>query len=185
MANWTARRIAREAGILAGTVLLLASARSSLAEPYHVPTGSMEPSIEVGDHIVVDKLAYGVRVPFTNTYAVSFAGPHVGDVVVLDSPEEDKVLVKRVVAGPGQTVEVRDGHVVLDGVEEPLAPASLAAGTGPDYGPETLPDDRYFVLGDNRGDSHDSRFFGAVSRSAILGHAMGVYWRSGPAWDGL
>jgi signal peptidase I len=182
--------------MLAGTLVVLASARSSLAEPYRVPTGSMEPSIEVGDRIVVDKASYGVRVPFTHAYIAKLDGPQVGDVVVLDSPEDDKVLVKRVVATPGQTVEVREGHVYLDGVAAPVADGvedldgvhhavSFDAGTGPDFGPEMLPADEYLVLGDNRGNSHDGRYFGLVSRDAILGRAVGVFWRGGPAWDGL
>ena len=182
--------------MFAVTVLVLLSARSSLADHYLVPSGSMEPTVETGDHIFVNKGAYGVRVPFTHTIAARFDGPKVGDVVVLDSPEEDKVLLKRVVATPGVTVEVRAGHVVLDGVEAPIDggveqlagvrhPVSLDRGGGPDFGPVQLGDDQYLVLGDNRGDSRDGRYFGLVDRTAILGRAVGVYWRGGFDWTGL
>ena len=175
---------------------IIASARSTLADHYRVPSGSMEPTVETGDRIVVNKLAYGLHVPFTHAIEARFDGPAVGDVVVLDSPDEDKVLLKRVVATPGQRVEVREGHVILDGVEAPVAngfeqlgaahhPVQLTNGGGPDYGPITLPDDQYLVLGDNRGDSRDGRYFGLVTREAILGRAVAVYWRDGPAWDGL
>jgi len=115
---------------------------------------------------------------------------------VLDSPDEDKVLLKRVVATPGTTVEVRDGHITIDGTPAPVVdgfeqlgaahhPVSFTFGGGPDFGPMTIPDDRYLVMGDNRGDSRDGRFFGLVTREAILGHAIAVYWRDGPTWKGL
>jgi signal peptidase I len=194
------RRIARELLMLAAFVLVLMSARSTLADHYRVPSGSMQPSIEIGDRILVNKAAYGLRVPFTSTYVAQFHGPAIGDVVVLDSPEEDKVLLKRVVGVPGTTVEVRGGRVRIDGklapvdhradgLHEQLGAADhalqLSHGGGPDWGPVALPDGRYLVMGDNRGDSRDGRFFGLVNREAILGRAVGVYWRAGPTWDGL
>ncbi len=195
-----ARRIARELLMIAGFALVLMSARSSLADHYSVPTGSMLPTVELDDRIVVNKAAYGLHIPFTNTYVAQFDGPKVGDVVVLDSPEEDKVLLKRVVGVPGARVEVRGGRILIDGqpasIEQragglnerlgtALHPLRITNGGGPDYGPVTIPEDRYLVIGDNRGDSHDGRSFGLVSREAILGRAMGVYWRGGPTWDAL
>jgi signal peptidase I len=194
------RRIARELLVLAVFALVLMSARSSLADHYLVPTGSMQPSVEIDDRILVNKAAYGLRVPFTNTYLAHFDGPTVGDVVVLDSPEEDKVLLKRVIGVPGARVEVRGGHVLIDGALAPVERRAdglyeqlggadhalrLTDGGGPDWGPVTIPEGRYLVMGDNRGDSRDGRFFGLVTREAIRGRAMGVFWRSGPTWDGL
>lgn len=194
------RRIMRELVMLAAFVLVLLSARSTLADHYRVPSGSMEPTIEVGDRILVNKAAYGLRVPFTTAYVARFHGPAIGDVVVLDSPEEDKVLLKRVVGVPGTTIEVRGGRVVIDGklapvehrpdgLHEQLGAADhslrLTQGGGPDWGPVAIPQGRYLVMGDNRGDSRDGRFFGLVTGEAILGRAMGVYWRAGPTWDGL
>jgi signal peptidase I len=195
-----ARRIVRELLMVAGFALVLMSARSSLADHYSVPTGSMLPTVQLDDRIVVNKAAYGLHIPFTSTYVAQFDGPHAGDVVVLDSPEEDKVLLKRVVGVPGARVEVREGRIFID---DKLAPIEQRAGElyerlgdalhqvrltndgGPDYGPVTIPEGRYLVMGDNRGDSHDGRSFGLVSRETILGRAMGVYWRGGPTWDGL
>jgi signal peptidase I len=194
------RRIVRELVMVAAFALVLMSARSSLADHYLVPSGSMQPTVEIDDRILVNKAAYGLRVPFSNTYLARFAGPAVGDVVVLDSPEEDKVLLKRVVGVPGTRVEVRRGRVRIDGeiapierrvdgVHEQLGGADhglrLTDGGGPDWGPVTIPEGRYLVMGDNRGDSRDGRFFGLVAREAILGRAMGVFWRGGPTWDGL
>jgi signal peptidase I len=194
------RRIARELLVTAAFALVLLSARSSLAGHYVVPTGSMRPTIEVDDRIVVNKAAYGLRVPFTSTYATEFEGPQIGDVVVLDSPEENKVLLKRVVGVPGTRIEIRSGRIQIDGelapVEEhgamlferladTLHPIRLTDGGGPDYGPVTIPAENYLVMGDNRGESHDGRSFGLVPRHAIQGRAVGVFWRGGPTWGGL
>jgi signal peptidase I len=186
--------------MLAVFALIFLSARSSLADHYLVPTGSMQPTVEIDDHILVNKAAYGLRVPFSSAYVARFAGPAVGDVVVLDSPEVDKVLLKRVVGVPGSVVEVAGGRIRIDGKLAPVEQRGnelyeqlghadhalrLTRGGGPDWGPITIPADRYLVMGDNRGDSHDGRAFGLVSREAILGRALGVFWRSGLTWDGL
>ena len=186
--------------MLAAFVLVGMSARSTLADHYRVPSGSMQPSVEIDDHILVNKAAYGLRVPFSDTYVTRFSGPVVGDVVVLDSPDEDKVLLKRVVGVPGTVVEVRGGRVLIDGkvapidhradgLHEQLGAADhallLTGGGGPDWGPVAIPEGRYLVMGDNRGDSRDGRFFGLVTRDAIKGRAVGVFWRGGPTWDGL
>jgi signal peptidase I len=190
----------RELVVLATFALVALSARSSLASHYAVPTGSMQPTVEIDDRIVVSKAAYGLRVPFTDRYAVRFDGPALGDVVVLDSPIEDKVLLKRVVGTPGATVEVRGGRIVIDGEVAPVEeradglyerlghmvhPLRITHGGGPDWGPITIPADRYLVVGDNRGDSADGRSFGLVDREAIHGRALGVYWRGGLHWKDL
>lgn len=190
----------RELMIVAVFALVLMSARSSVADHYLVPSGSMQPTVEIDDHILVNKAAYGLRVPFSRTYLARFSGPSVGDVVVLDAPDEDKVLLKRVVGVPGSQVEVRGGRVWIDGKVAPVEQRGdalhellgaadhllrLTRGGGPAWGPLTIPDGRYLVMGDNRGDSRDGRFFGLVTREAILGRAVSVIWRAGPTWDGL
>ena len=194
------RRIAREVLTVAVFALVLMSARSTLADHYLVPTGSMQPTVEIDDHVLVNKAAYGLRVPFSHSYLARFAGPAAGDVVVLDAPDEDKVLLKRVVGVPGTRVEVRGGRIWIDDKPAPVAHRGdelyeqlgradhalrLTRGGGPDWGPVAIPEGRYLVMGDNRGDSRDGRFFGLVTREAILGRAVGVFWRSGPTWDGL
>jgi signal peptidase I len=198
--RWTIRKVARELSVLAVFSIILLAGRSSLADHYRVPSGSMEPTIEIGDRILVSKAAYGVRVPFTGVHVARFEGPELGDVVVLDSPVEDKVLLKRVVGGPGMVVEVRGGKLRIDGVLAPVEqradglheklgsswhPVRLTHDGGPEFGPVTIPADRYLVMGDNRGDSADGRVFGLVTRDAILGRAVAVYWRGGPTWDAL
>jgi len=135
--------------------------RATLADQYHVPSGSMEPTVQVGDRVLVSKIAYGLRVPLTERYLARFAPPACGDVVVLVSPESGEVLLKRVAAVAGDRVEL-GGHEVI------------------------VPPDQFLVLGDNRANSHDGRAFGLVAGRAILGRVKGVFWRHGaPAWRGL
>jgi signal peptidase I len=174
------RQRMRDVVSLAVLVAGLLAARSSLADHYRVPSGSMRPTVLEGDHILVDKLAYGLRIPLTHTHIVSFDGPARGDVVVLDSPEDGRVLLKRVVALPDDHVEVRDGEIFIDGLPSPHAYSiELADGGGPDFGPIEVPAQSYLVLGDNRGDSRDGRSFGFVSRNAILGRATAIVGRHG------
>jgi signal peptidase I len=195
------RRVLRELLFFGALVAALLSARSSLADHYQVPTGSMIPTVEIGDRIVVNKAAYGVRVPFSDTWAFELAGPERGDVVVLRSPEDGEVLLKRVVGIPGDRVVVRDGRIVLGGerldvfetatgeLRELLGAAwhsvRLDHGGGRDYGPVEIPAGQYLVMGDNRGLSHDGREFGLIDRGAIQGRAIAVYWRGGLVWRGL
>jgi signal peptidase I len=186
---------------VAVAITVVVTARSSLADHYFVPSGSMLPTVEPDDHVLVDKLAYGLRVPLRDDYALHFSPPARGDVVVLLSPDDGRVLLKRVVGVPGDRVTVTDGTLVIDGQSVPVVDRggaaiealgaiqhaiSLAAGGGPDFGPVRIPVGRYLVLGDNRGDSRDGRYFGLVTGDAILGRVQGVILRHGsPTWVGL
>lgn len=163
------------------------STRSSFADHYVVPTGSMRPTVEVGDRIFVNKLAYGLHVPFMKPYLVHFADPERGDVVVLDSPVEDVTLLKRVVAVPGDRVEVTAGKVHINGRElETEHPIRLTNGGGPALAPTVVPADHYLVLGDNRGESADGRYFGFVERERLRGRAVAIYFHDGGfVWDEL
>jgi signal peptidase I len=189
-----------EAGSLAATVIVLLAARSTLADHYHVPTGSMLPTVEPRDRLVVSKLAYGFRLPFSTVYLWESEGPQHGDVVVLESPTTGETLLKRVVAMPGDTVAVHSGRVALgaggvvmrheDGVwQENLGGGwhglRLTRGGGPDLEPVEVPPDHYLVMGDNRGESLDGRVFGFVRRSAIFGKAVAVIYRDGFRWETL
>ncbi len=179
----TVRRL-REVVSMLVFVIGMFAARSSLAEHYYVPTGSMIPTIQVDDRLLVNKAAYGVRLPFSDIQLVRSEGPRRGDVAVLRSPDDDVTLVKRVVAVPGDEVAVQAGRVWLNGetVEHQVRPD----GGGPDFGPVRLSADQYLVLGDNRGNSRDGRVFGLVGRHAFLGRAVGVFWSGGrPIWHRL
>jgi signal peptidase I len=185
--------------VAASAVVLVA--RSSFADHYRVPSSSMEPTVQVGDQICVSKIAYGLRIPASQTYVAHAAAPARGDVVVLSSPADSEVLLKRVVAVPGDLVEVRNGRIALDGrfapthVEDGALVEDLDGhahavgddfGGGPDFGPTRVPPGQFLVLGDNRGNSKDGRFFGWVDRDAILGRALAVCVRDGrPTWHSL
>ena len=200
--------------------LVLFSIRSSLADWSDVPTGSMKPTILEGDRVYVNKLAYDLKVPFTTKHLAEWGDPRRGDVVVFFSPRDGTRLVKRVVGVPGDTVELRNNVVVLNGqaleyqpireaLVKDLAPADRAsqvyaveqlAGHGHSvaaipaapavrsFGPYVVPAGQYFMMGDNRDNSFDSRFFGPVPRKQIVGKATAValsfdrqnYWA--PRW---
>ena len=177
---------------LASAAAVALTARASLADHYRVPSGSMEPNVHVGDHIVVSKAAYGLRLPLTENYLLHFARPARGDVVVIEPPDAESrhavesdvigsVLLKRVVAVEGDLVEVRDGHVRIDGARAPEATLSLDSGGGPDLGPVRVPAGKVLLLGDNRGNSRDGRTFGFVDRERVLGRAFAVVARDGHA----
>ena len=160
------RWIAETAGLIALAFLLAMTIRATVAEAFQVPTGSMEPTIMSFDRIIAEKIT------------PHFEGPNVGEVVVIKNPTGGTTpFVKRVVALPGQTVDVKDGGVYVDGkrLNEgythglPSEPLSLTL-------PITVPADDVWVMGDNRTNSGDSRIFGPVPISTIIGRAVCVYW---------
>jgi signal peptidase I len=195
------RSIPRDLVSVLGASAIILVARASFADHYQVPSGSMEPTVQVGDQICVNKMAYGLRVPASQSYVVRAAGPARGEVVVLSSPSDGEVLLKRVVAVPGDDVEVSDGRVAIDGVPAPVRQddggvveelggrehaLSTEYGGGPDFGPTRVPEDEYLVLGDNRGNSKDGRYLGWVARGAILGRAVAVCLHGRkPVWQPL
>ena len=187
---------------------LMASFRSAVADWNVVPTGSMNPTIVEGDRIFVNKLAYGLRVPFTGWYVGRWAEPARGDVVVFPSPADRVRLVKRVVALPGETVEMIDNQLLINGQPAAYGPAGVGGplmeqlgpsrhpvqfmrrrtGARRSFGPVTVPPGHYFVLGDNRDASADSRYFGFVPRDSITGRSSAVVVSLdprtyGPRWD--
>ncbi|MEJ2384304.1 MAG: signal peptidase I [Xanthomonadales bacterium] len=194
------RRIVRDWLPAVLIIGILLAARSTLADHYHVPSGSMETALLPGDHVVVNKLAYGLRVPFTK-HVLGFAeAPLRGDVVILDSPDDGVRLIKRVAALGGDTVDLRGGHLFING--RPMAVAgrvnverfgerdvilNLDAGGGPDIRGLVVPDGEVLLLGDHRGASRDSRWFGTVPVGELYGRAGGVFWRrgEGPTWQAL
>ncbi|WP_394847110.1 signal peptidase I [Pendulispora brunnea] len=167
--------------------------RSSFADHYHVPSGSMEPTIHTGDHILVSKMAYGLRMPLTHAKMVSFHAPSRGDVVVLDSPENGTVLLKRVVAVGGDRVAVHDGVISIDDVPQPTMSKDdgqleesldghvhpLGSLGGSELPETVVPPGQLLVMGDNRGNSHDGRDFGFVPADTVLGRALAVFARQG------
>lgn len=181
-------------------VLMMLVARSTLADHYHVPSGSMENTLLPGDHVLVNKAAYGLRLPFTHRVLVPGDEPVAGDVVIFDSPEDGTRLVKRVVAVGGDHVVLHHGRLVVNGqpLAAPMAPGyeqfdgklaelNLGSGGGPDIRGLVVPPHEVLVLGDHRGNSHDGRYFGTVPVASLYGRASAVFWRDqgGPAWKPL
>ncbi|GHA86139.1 signal peptidase I [Cognatilysobacter bugurensis] len=189
----------REVLSLLGLVGLMFVARSSFANHYVVPTGSMEGTLVPGDRVVVDMSAYGLRVPYTEIVLVERDTPTPGDVVLLPSPADGTRLIKRVVGAAGDHVAIRDGHLILNGKPAALdaagrverigrqqVPVKLVSGGGPDV-ELVVPPGHVYVVGDHRGSSFDSRMFGLVPQTSVYARAQGVFWRSGegPVWKDL
>ncbi|MBK8477993.1 MAG: signal peptidase I [Opitutaceae bacterium] len=194
---------------LALPILGILAAKSALADINYVPTGSMKPTILEGDVVVVNKLAYDLKVPFTRHRLAEWSAPARGDIVVCFSPEDGVRLVKRVVALAGDTVELRDDVLVLNGTSLAYAPLAVTASGVRDlepaelrsalfaretlgesahsmmvlparparrnFGPVVVPSDHCLVLGDNRDNSRDSRYFGFMPVERIVGRAEAVF----------
>jgi signal peptidase I len=191
------RKVWREYRGLAVFLVLMAIFRSALADWNVVPTGSMKPTIVEGDRILVNKLAYDLKIPLTHISLHRFADPMRGDIVVFDSNAADTRLVKRVIGLPGDTVQMRDNRLTINGIAarysgieyEPdatfaiesylnmshrieLAPAGASRFST--FGPVTVPQDHYLALGDNRDNSADSRYYGFIPRGEIVGNAKTI-----------
>jgi len=175
-----------EAIILA--VLLALFLRTFVIQAFKIPSGSMLPTLQVGDHILVVKFIYGIRLPILNKVIVPLKAPQRGDVIVFVYPvDPSKDFIKRVVAIPGDTVEIRHKKLYINGqpVKDEHAnfddPAMYPMTIKPrdDFGPIKVPKHSLFVMGDNRDHSYDSRFWGFVDMDAVLGKAFLIYW----SWD--
>jgi len=168
--------------------------RSAVADWNHVPTGSMNPTIVEGDRILIDKMAYDLRVPFSHISLLKRADPIAGDIVIFDSVIADKRLVKRVVGVPGDVVALRNNRLMVNGTrlgysqlhshstdmtehfcERSHTIRVSSSGDGvSDFTSVVVPDEHYLVLGDNRDNSADSRVIGFVPRHEIVGRAHRV-----------
>lgn len=170
-------------------ILLALVIRTFVVQAFKIPSGSMIPTLDIGDHILVNKFIYGVRLPFTDFTLVPIRRPERGDVVVFKFPkDESKDFIKRVIGLPGDTLEVKNKAVYVNGQkmdelyavhDESGELASLMQGRD-NFGPVSVPKHSYFVMGDNRDHSLDSRFWGFVDESKIKGEAFIIYW----SWNG-
>ena len=194
-------------------ILLVLVFRSFLFEPFKIPSSSMMPTLLIGDFILVNKFAYGVRLPVTNTKVIAVGEPARGDVVVFRYPQDPRVdYIKRVVGLPGDTVSYRDKALYINGeaVPQEVVGRFIGAGRGADMtGAEErrerlagehphhllvrqspmyqqpgearwqVPEGHYFVMGDNRDNSQDSRAWGFVPEANLVGRASVIWW----SWD--
>lgn len=169
--------------------LLAGVLRAGVVEAFHIPSSSMEPCLLIGDHLLVSKSAYGFKLPFSSQTLIPTGEPKRGDVVVFAPPEgKGSDFIKRIIGLPGETVETQGRFVFINGekLEDPWG--RYTGGSGffrPSFGPVIVPKGHYFVMGDNRDHSYDSRFWnygqgGFVPRGDIRGKAIMIHW----SWQG-
>jgi signal peptidase I len=164
-------------------LLIVIPVRIFALQGYHIPSGSMKDTLLIGDVLFADKITFGPRIPFTNGARIpGFRDPKVGDIVIFKSPVDNIDLIKRCVAVAGQTVEVKDKQLYVDGqarVEPYTIHTGPRGGRGDNFGPFKVPAGHIFVMGDNRDNSNDSRFWGFVPEENLVGKAF-IIWLN---WD--
>jgi signal peptidase I len=170
-------------------LLLTVALRAFVLQAFRIPSESMLDTLLVGDYLFVNKLDYGPKVPFTETRLPGFREPRPGDIIVFQYPDDPRRdYIKRCVAVGGQTVELKDKALYVDGrkLDEPYVkhvdPVNHPASLDPrdNFGPYQVPPGQLFMMGDNRDNSNDSRFWGPVDMGLVKGRAMFLYW----SWDG-
>ena len=185
-------------------IILALTIRVFVVQAFKIPSGSMIPTLLIGDHILVSKLAYGIQLPkdcefqvafppvtcFSSTMVMLLDSPKRGDVIVFRYPEdENKDFIKRVIGTPGDVIEIHNKKILVNGEHfvdkdftQRVDPGIIDGRINPrdNLGPLTVPPDSYFVMGDNRDQSLDSRFWGFVKMNKIKGRAFLVYW----SWNG-
>ncbi len=169
-------------------IVLALFIRTFVVQAFKIPSGSMIPTLQIGDHILVSKFIYGIRLPFTDFVVVPISKPDRGDIIVFRFPkDESKDFIKRVVGVPGDKIELREKVLYVNDVEQSESFTNHGADEAPfrivperdNFGPVSVPENAYFVMGDNRDHSLDSRFWGFVDFSKIKGEAFLIYW----SWD--
>ncbi len=169
-------------------ILLALVIRTYLVQAFKIPSGSMEDTLAIGDHLLVNKFIYGTKIPFVDKSVIKLRDPQRGDVIVFEYPEDpSKDFIKRVVGLPGDVVEGREKKVFVNGkpyenvheIHKELMVIPKEMNPRDTFGPVTVPANSYFVMGDNRDRSYDSRFWGFVGREKIKGLAFIKYW----SWD--
>jgi len=161
--------------------------RTFVVQAFKIPSGSMLDTLLIGAHLLVNKFIFGVKIPFWDRILVPIDDPERGDIIVFKFPEDpSKDFIKRVIGTPGDTVEIRNKVVVVNGqpLEEPYTQHTSPAiipGLRDNMSQITVPENSFFVMGDNRDESYDSRFWGFVDRKAIKGKAFIIYW----SWKSL
>jgi len=170
---------------IAIAVILALFIRTFVVQAFKIPSGSMKETLQIGDHILVNKFIYGVKIPLIRTTLIPIKDPKRDDIVVFKYPENPKLdFIKRVVGVAGDVVEVRNKQLFVN--QEPYERSFavfkdsyvIPAGFNKrdNFGPVTVPKDSLFVMGDNRDNSKDSRFWGFVNLKAVKGKAFMIYW---------
>ncbi len=183
-----AQRVQREIIAWLWVILIFLLINGTLGQARVIPSGSMENTLLIGDHLIMSRVGYDAGVPFTHWHVSLWRNPKRGQLVIFTPfvPEETSDIVKRVIGLPGETVDIHDGAVWINGNK--LA-ENYTTGPSEPYDlrtPYKVPQDCYFVMGDNRGNSYDSRFTGCVPRKNIIGTPVIIYMSldaSPQAWE--
>jgi len=169
-------------------IILALIIRTFVVQAFKIPSGSMEDTLAIGDHILVSKFIYGSKIPFTDKRFLKIRDPKRGDVIVFEYPEDpSKDFIKRVIGTPGDVIEERDKKIFINGqlyvnpheVHKEMEIVPREQNPRDNFGPVKVPEGSYFVMGDNRDRSYDSRFWGFVKNPKIKGLAFIKYW----SWD--
>ncbi len=169
-------------------IILALIIRTFVVQAFKIPSGSMEDTLAIGDHILVSKFIYGSKIPFTDKRILKIRDPKRGDVIVFEYPEDpSKDFIKRVIGTPGDIIEEKDKNIYINGqpyvnpheVHKEMEIVPREQNPRDNFGPVKVPEGSYFVMGDNRDRSYDSRFWGFVKNPKIKGLAFIKYW----SWD--
>jgi len=188
-------------------ILLALFIRTFIVQAFKIPSGSMKPTLLIGDHLLVNKFVYGIKIPYADRVIIPVKNPKRGDVIVFKWPkDESKDFIKRVIGVEGDVIEIKENQLFInsEGIttehagefnDEDLYVEELEEYLGDvkhsvldrekgyeDFGPITVPENSVFVMGDNRDNSQDSRYWGYVTLNKIKGKALIIYW-SWPHWD--
>lgn len=170
-------------------ILIALFIRTFVVQAFKIPSGSMKPTFQIGDHILVSKFIYGIKIPIIRKNLIPIGDPKRGDIVVFIYPEDrSKDFIKRVIGIGGDTIEIRNKKIFLNGLphndsnsvysDDFIIPGSIQPRDN--FGPITVRPGTIFVMGDNRDQSYDSRFWGFVDLKDVMGKAFMIYW----SWDG-
>ena len=208
-ANIKVKSTLREyAEALAIAILLALFLRTFVIQAFKIPSGSMKPTLIIGDHLLVNKFSYGIRIPLIDRFLVQFNKPKRGDILVFKYPEDESLdFIKRVIGIEGDVIEIKNDILYVNGGKIDSKYVSKyndndISGADQyeellgenkhyildqfvnyeDFGPVTVPKNTVFVMGDNRDNSKDSRYWGFVSLNKIKGKALIIYW-SWPSWE--
>ena len=172
-----------EAAIIA--VFLALFIRTFVIQAYKIPSGSMEPTLLVGDHILVNKFIYGIKVPFINKTAIPVSEPKRGDIIVFSYPlDKRKDYIKRLIGVPGDRIKIMNKQIFINGklLDVQFGVYGENSRKSDNLGPIIVPANSLFVMGDNRDHSYDSRYWGFVPLGFVKGKAIIIYW-SWPHWN--
>ncbi|MDL2123367.1 MAG: signal peptidase I [Deltaproteobacteria bacterium] len=169
-------------------IIIALFVRTFIIQAFKIPSGSMKNTLQIGDHILVNKFIYGVKLPFTSTTIIPYKNPQRGDIVVFKFRQEPKKdFIKRTIGVPGDVIEIRNKELYVNkkrleqdyAIYTDLHIIPKAMQPRDNLGPVTVPEDSIFVMGDNRDHSYDSRFWGFVDLKDVKGKAFIIYW----SWD--